>query len=98
MKKGERWMKSQIASASRVIQAPPNIIYNILADYRKEHPQILPRQYFISLKVEEGGVGAGTIISFDMRLLGQTQSFRSVISEPDPGHLLVETDIKSGAR
>ncbi len=91
-------MPPQITSASRIIQAPAKIIYNILADYRKEHPQILPKEYFQSLKVEEGGVGAGTIISFEMRLLGQTQSFRSNITEPDPGRLLVETDIKSGTK
>ena len=88
-------MKTQTATASRTINAPAEIIYNIIADYRNGHPHILPRQYFLSLDVEEGGFGAGTIVNFTMRLLGQTQSFRSIITEPQPGRLLVETDIKS---
>jgi hypothetical protein len=46
--------------------------------------------------VEEGGYGAGTIVSFDMRILGKTQSFRSLITEPDPGRVLLETDLSSG--
>jgi len=68
----------------------------VIADYRNSHPQILPKPYFLSLEVEAGGFGAGTIVQFQMRLLGQTQNFRSLITEPEPGRLLVETDIKSG--
>lgn len=89
-------MKPQIATASKIINAPAEKIYSIIADYRNGHSHILPKQYFLSLDVEEGGYGAGTIIQFQMRLLGQTQSFRSLITEPEPGRVLVETDIKSG--
>jgi hypothetical protein len=48
------------------------------------------------LEVEEGGFGAGTIVNFKMRLLGQTQSFRSLITEPEPGRVLLEDDLSSG--
>lgn len=89
-------MKSQTPTATRVIDVPTEIIYNIIADYRNMHWLILPKEYFLSLEVEEGGFGAGTVINFAMRLLGQTQSFHSLITEPEPGRLLVETDIKSG--
>ena len=89
-------MKPQIPTASKTIQAPAEIIYNLLADYRDGHPQILPKPYFLSMDVEQGGFGVGTIVRFQMRLLGRTQSFRSLITEPEPGRLLVETDIKSG--
>jgi len=89
-------MKTQIATASRLFNTPVEEIYNIIADYRNGHPNILPKPYFLSLDVEEGGFGAGTIIRFQMRLLGQIQSFRSLITEPEPGRVLVETDIKSG--
>ncbi|MGE5377101.1 MAG: SRPBCC family protein [Bacteroidota bacterium] len=88
-------MKEQVASASRVIDAPAERIYEIIAHYRDQHPRILPGQYFLSLNVEEGGYGAGTIINFSMRILGQAQTFRSLITEPAPGRLLVETDIRS---
>lgn len=86
---------TQIATTSRNIPAPGATVYDIIADYRTMHYSILPKQYFLSLDVEEGGIGAGTIVNFDMRLLGQTRSFRALITEPEPGCLLVETDIKS---
>ena len=79
-----------VISASRTIAAPPERIYSILADYRTGHPSILPRQ-FSNLTVERGGVGAGTVIQFTMRLLGRSQRFRASVSEPEPGRVLVET-------
>src|SRR5688572_25527730 len=89
-------MKRQIATASKRIPAPADIIYEILADYRTKHVLILPKPYFLSLDVEEGGVGEGTIVNFKMRLLGRTQSFRSLITEPVPGRTLLETDLNAG--
>ena len=89
-------MKSQVPTATKDIQTPAEILYNIIADYRRMHWLILPKRYFLSLEVEQGGFGAGTIVNFAMRILGQTQSFHSLITEPEPGRLLVETDIKSG--
>lgn len=88
-------MKTQTATASRIINAPAKTIYNIIADYRNGHPHILPKEYFNSLDVEEGGFGAGTVVNFEMRLLGQTKSFHSMITEPEPGRVLVETDVKT---
>ena len=88
-------MSSQIATASKLIHAPTKEIYNIIADYRNGHSRILPKPYFLSLDVEEGGFGARTVVRFQMRLLGQTQNFRSLITEPEPGRVLVETDIHS---
>jgi hypothetical protein len=89
-------MNPQTAKASKIIHAPAQEIYNLLADYRNGHPRVLPREYFLSLEVEEGGFGEGTIVQFQMRLPGQTKRFRSLITEPEPGHVLVETDIQSG--
>ena len=88
-------MKTQIAAASRMIKAPAEQVYKIIADYRNTHLHILPKAYFLSLDVEKGGVGAGTIINFSMRILGRVQDFRSLITEPQSGRLLVETDIRS---
>ena len=89
-------MKPQIARATRIINAPAETIYNIIADFRNQHGHILPTQYFQALEVEEGRFGAGTITRFQMRLLGQTKSFRTLITEPEPGRVLIETDIQSG--
>jgi hypothetical protein len=78
--------------SSASVEAPADVVYGIIADYRNGHPHILPRKYFEWLEVEQGGRGAGTVIRFQMRVLGQTRVLRAVVSEPDPGRMLVETD------
>lgn len=84
-------------SASKRIPAPAENIYHIIADYEHEHPKILPKPYFVGLSVEKGGYGEGTVIDFQMKILGRTQSFYSHITEPKPGQVLVETDVNTGA-
>ena len=84
--------KSFTVEASARVEAPADIVYGIIADYRNGHPQILPRQYFEWLEVEQGGRGEGTVIRFQMRVLGQTRVLRAVVTEPEPGRVLVETD------
>lgn len=81
------------ASATAQIAAAPERVYGIIADYENEHPHILPRPWFGALAVERGGVGAGTIIRFQMSVLGSTRVARSEISEPEPGRLVVERDL-----
>lgn len=78
-------------SASARIEAPPDRLYDLIADYRHGHPRILPRPPFVSLEVEEGGYGEGTVISVKMRVAGSTQTFRATVTEPRPGRVLVET-------
>jgi polyketide cyclase/dehydrase/lipid transport protein len=84
-------------SASALIDAPAAKVYGIIADYRGGHQQILPKPYFVSMQVEQGGRGAGTVISFQMKLMGSLQSFHSIITEPEPGRVLVESETKRGA-
>lgn len=86
------------AASSAVIHAPAGAVYQLIADYRGGHPRILPRQYFPRLEVERGGVGAGTIIRFQVRILGSTREVRAEITEPTPGQVLVETDLVTHAR
>jgi uncharacterized protein YndB with AHSA1/START domain len=83
--------------ASRLVAAPPQKVYALLADYQVGHPSILPKPYFVSLNVEKGGIGAGTVIHFQMQLMGRLQMFHAEITEPEPGRVLVETDRTSGA-
>ena len=59
--------------------------------------RILPKPYFLSLDVEKGGYGEGTVIHFQMKVMGRVLSFHSVITEPTPGRVLVETDLNTGA-
>jgi hypothetical protein len=84
--------EKHIVSASATIPARRERVYSLIANYNDGHPRILPRQ-FTSLVVEQGGVGAGTIIRFQMSVFGKKQTFRATITEPDPGRVLVETDL-----
>lgn len=84
--------KTFTVKASAKVNAPADVVYDIIADYRNGHPHILPRKYFEWLEVEQGGRGEGTVIRFQMRVLGQTRVLRAVVTEPEPGRVLIETD------
>ena len=84
-------MSRHRVTASARVRAPAREVYAIIADYRVGHPAILPKAYFRDLVVESGGVGAGTTIRFGMRVLGATRTVRGVVTEPEPGRVLVET-------
>jgi hypothetical protein len=79
-------------SADADIAAPADRVYRILSNYREHHPNILPPA-FSGFAVEGGGVGAGTVMRFDMTLLGRTQSARHRVEEPEPGRVLREIDL-----
>jgi len=81
-------------SASAIIPARRERVYSLIANYNDGHPRILPKQ-LSGLTVEQGGVGAGTIIRFQMSVFGKKQTFRAAVTEPDPGRVLVETDLSS---
>lgn len=76
-------------SATAHIDATPQRVYDIIANYRDGHPSILPGQ-FRNFTVEQGGIGDGTVIRFDVRAFGRTQHFRGIVTEPQPGRVLVE--------
>ena len=79
-------------TASATIPARRERVYSLIANYRDGHPRIVPAQ-ISGMVVEQGGVGAGTVIRFQMSLLGRKQTLRAAITEPDPGRVLVETDL-----
>jgi uncharacterized protein YndB with AHSA1/START domain len=83
-------------TAERSISAPPERVYGYLADYRQHHPQFLPPA-FSDLAVEEGGVGAGTIIRFRLTVGGRSRLYRPRVAEPTPGRVLTESDLESSA-
>jgi Polyketide cyclase / dehydrase and lipid transport len=87
--------KTQIeVGAEREISAPAGRVYALLADYREHHPKILPPA-FSNFRVEEGGVGAGTVVAFQMTAGGRTRTSRMKVTEPEPGRLLQESDLNS---
>ena len=79
-----------------LVKANPARVYAIIADYHEGHPQIIPKPPFVFLRVEEGGIGAGTKISFQMKIFGRSYDFRATVTEPDPGRVLVETNYVGG--
>src|SRR5215211_352303 len=83
------------AEAAATISAEPEVVYNIIADYENRHPLILPEEYFSDLRVEEGGQGEGTVITFNMKVGGSRTSYKMRVEEPQPGRVLVERDLNS---
>ena len=80
-------------TAEQVIRAPAERVYHYLANYRDHHPRFLPPA-FSDFQVEQGGVGAGTVIRFRVTLGGSTKSYQQQVTEPVPGRVLVESDIE----
>jgi hypothetical protein len=81
---------------SDIIDAAPQAVYEVLTDYRVGHPAILPKPYFAEITVDEGGQGAGTIFRLTMKVMGRETNYRMVVTEPQPGRVLVEADEKAG--
>lgn len=76
------------------VAAPSAAVYGYLADYRQHHPQFLP-DAFSGWSVEEGGVGAGTVVRFTVTAGGRQRGYRMAVTEPEPGRVLKETDTTS---
>jgi hypothetical protein len=90
-------MRFITAEATRTIYAPAAAVYEVLVDYRSGHPRILPERYFSDLVVEQGGRGAGTVIRFQMHMLGSTRTALAHVDEPEPGRVLTEKYPENGA-
>ena len=82
--------------ASALIPAPPERIHAILADYRGAHQAILPRPYFTGVQIERGGQGAGTVLRVSMQVYGRKYAYHQVVSEPEPGRVITETEMDTG--
>lgn len=87
-------MSKMTVTVSRKVQAPAKTVYRILADYN-HHKQILPPRYFTDLEIIKGGIGEGTeFILYARSLSGKTQ-MHMIVTEPEPGSVLMERDVKS---
>ncbi len=85
-----------VVSAERTIDAPAATVYDCIADMREHHPHFLPPA-FSGFEVEQGGVGAGTVIRYTLTAGGRTRQYRATVAEPDPGRVLTESDTTSSA-
>ncbi|HVM14084.1 MAG TPA: SRPBCC family protein [Egibacteraceae bacterium] len=88
-----RFMGQVRASAERDIDASPDVVYAFVRDYRDQRPRILPPNY-LDYAVEEGGTGAGTVVSYRLQAGRRERPYRMRVSEPAE-HTLTETDTDS---
>jgi hypothetical protein len=77
-------------AAERAIAAPPEVVYGVVANYRDGHHQAILPPAFSAVEVVAGGVGAGTMVRFSLRLGGRTRRVEARLDEPEPGRLLTE--------
>jgi len=84
------------AHAQRLIDAQPEAVYAVLADYTTHHPRIMPASLFSELEVEKGGVGEGTVFHITLHTLGKRQRLHMQVGEPEPGRVLTEKNLDTG--
>lgn len=77
---------------TKLINAPVDDVYAVIADYREGHKAILPQPYFKKMEVLKGGYGAGTETDLLMEVYGQQTRYHQVITEPVPGRVIREQD------
>jgi hypothetical protein len=85
--------RSVRVSVERSVAAPPERVYQMLADYRDTRRRILTANY-LDYRVEEGGTGAGTVISYRLQAAGRERSYRLRVETPAI-NTLVERDTAS---
>jgi hypothetical protein len=82
-------MAQIVASAARSVTAPPERVLAFLRDYQQARPSILPDNYS-RYRVEEGGVGPGTVFSYHFKSGPTERDFR--IRAEDASDHVVERD------
>jgi Polyketide cyclase / dehydrase and lipid transport len=87
-----RAMTLLMAAATKSVSAPPERVREFLRDYRTARPRILTSQYR-GYRVEEGGVGEGTVIAYTFASPGRSRDFHMRVEESDEG--LFERDMQS---
>ena len=89
-------MSTYQVNVSAMIDAPASDIYSLLADYHEGHRAILPARYFTEMTVTQGGYGAGTAVTVHMNVFGAKVIYHLEVTEPEPGRVLQEEDVKLG--
>ncbi len=79
--------------AEKVVNAHPDEVYAFLKDYTKRS-QILTDNY-LNYKVEEGGNGAGTVVTYRLHAANRERGYHIQVSDPGTGKTLQESDTGS---
>jgi hypothetical protein len=83
-------MTQVVAQSERLVAASPDQVRAFLIDYQNNRPRILPPEYFRDYRVEQGGDGAGTVISYRLQAGGRERAYRMRVEEPTEGGPLLE--------
>jgi uncharacterized protein YndB with AHSA1/START domain len=82
------------AVTERVLDASPERVFDVLADYESSRGALLPAQYS-EYEVREGGKGAGTVVHWKLQATEKrVRDCLFTVTEPSPGQL-VESDANS---
>jgi polyketide cyclase/dehydrase/lipid transport protein len=79
-------------SAERRMDVAPDVVYHCIADYEEHHRPggFLPPS-FSDFAIVHGGIGAGSELTWVVEAGGNKRKIDAVVSEPQPGRVLVET-------
>jgi hypothetical protein len=86
-------MATVTASASKIIDAPPERVLEFLRDYRDARPRILTNNYS-AYRVEQGGHGQGTVIGYHFAAGRRERDYRVAVEE-DGGGLFERDQLSS---
>jgi hypothetical protein len=78
----------------QIVNAEPEKVYAILSDYKNERPRLLTPN-FLDYKVEQGGQGAGTVVSYRLHAANRERPYKMRVSTAQKNALLVEQDENS---
>ncbi|TMC21775.1 MAG: SRPBCC family protein [Chloroflexi bacterium] len=86
---GRIYVKSE-----RVVNGKPEVVYATLADYEEKRPLILTPN-FLDYRVEQGGRGDGTVVSYRLQAARRERPYHMLIHEVVKGSVITEQDTNS---
>src|SRR5690348_13881639 len=87
-------MSRVFVQSERVVNASPDVVYDVLADYKSKRPLILTPN-FQQYTVEKGGKGTGTVVSYLLHAANRERQYRMRVEEAVKGKQLIERDNNS---
>ncbi len=87
-------MSNVTAVATRTVDAPVDVVFRCLSDFREHHPRFLPPA-FSDFEVTTGGTGEGTVVGFTLAAGGRSRRYEMRVRVPEPGRVLEEHDTGS---
>ena len=80
--------------SEKVVNANPADVYTAISDYKEKRPELLTPN-FVDYKVEKGGRGDGTVVSYRLHAARRDRPYHVQVKEPVKGQVLTENDTNS---